>query len=51
MNRVSSQETIGLQLSIIIFHQVNVGYGGTNMDIALQQAWDFGPDAVMIQEP
>ena len=35
----------------LLFHQVNVGKGGPNMDIALQQAWDGGAHVVMIQEP
>ena len=33
------------------FHQVNVGRGGENTDIALQQAWDAGAHVVMVQEP
>lgn len=51
MSRVLSRETVGKQPGIIVFHQVNVGKGGTNMDIALQQAWDAGADIVMVQEP
>ena len=35
----------------LLFHQVNVGKGGPNMDIAQQQAWDGGADVVMVQEP
>ncbi len=35
----------------LLFHQVNVGKGGTNTDIALQQAWESGAHIVMVQEP
>lgn len=35
----------------IHFHQVNVGRGEENTDIALQQAWDAGAHVVMVQEP
>ena len=38
-------------ISTFLFHQVNVGKGGPNMDIALQQAWEAGIHIVMIQEP
>ena len=51
MNRVPSRETVGKQSGIIVFHQVNVGKGGADMDISLQQAWDAGADIVMVQEP
>lgn len=33
------------------FHQVNVGRGGQNLDIALQQAWEARAHVVMVQEP
>lgn len=35
----------------LLFHQVNVGKGGPNMDIALQQAWEAEVHVVMVQEP
>ena len=39
------------QQHALLFHQVNVGKGGENMDIALQQAWEAGAHIVMVQEP
>lgn len=41
MNRVSGRKTVGKQTGIIIFHQGNVGKGGTNTDLVLQQVWDI----------
>ena len=35
----------------LLFHQVNVGKGGSNMDTALQKAVDTEVHVVMIQEP
>ena len=39
------------KLDTLLFHQVNVGKGGPNMDIALQQAWEAEVHVVMVQEP
>lgn len=39
------------KLDTLLFHQVNVGKGGPNMDIALQQAWEAEIHVVMVQEP
>ena len=51
MNRRQlSQHPTG-NLNTLLFHQVNVGKGGPNMDIALQQAWDAGAHVIMVQEP
>lgn len=48
MNRTPNHDTVEKQPGIIIFHQVNVDKGGTNMDIALQQAWKAEADIMMV---
>ena len=50
-NTPNSQQQQHQKNVALLFHQVNVGKGGPNMDIALQQAWDDGAHVVMFQEP
>ena len=51
MNSTPNSHHHHQKLDTLLFHQVNVGKGGSNMDIALQQAWDAKVHVVIIQEP
>lgn len=51
MNRRTHTRNHNQKLNTLLFHQVNVGKGGSNMDIALQQAWDAEVHIFMVKEP
>ena len=51
MSRTPNSNHSTGKYSTLLFHQVNIGKGGPNMDTALQQVWDAEAHVVMVQEP